>query len=93
MRERGRCQRRERRKAHGIPQYRTAGFLRVPSVPKKHPSSASASSAPSEDEGHQQRRIRFSHKLISMLKLQASLFSGENFYFIIKTADCNPTTA
>ena len=68
-----------------------ARFLRAPRVFQKHPSAAAASlSAPqrrrvSSEEGADSRT-----ELISMLPRQASLFSGENSCFIIKTADCNP---
>ena len=68
-----------------------AEFLGAPSVFKRHPSLASPSSAPSAEEGQQPRRSRSGHRAHFKAQTTDLFFSGENFYFIKKTADCNRT--
>lgn len=68
-----------------------AEFLGAPSVFKRHPSLASPSSAPSAEEGQQPRRSRSGHRAHFKARTTDLFFSGENIYFIKKTADCNRT--
>ena len=49
------------------------------------------SSAPSGEESRQPRRSRFAHGAHFKAWTTGLSFSGENFYFIMKTADCNHT--
>lgn len=51
----------------------------------------SAASSLSEEKGHQPRNIRFFHGTHFHAKTAGLSLSGENSYFIIKAAECNPT--
>lgn len=77
-----------RRKAHDIPLCGPD-----PSGPPTYLRSIhlSAASSLSEEKGHQPRNIRFFHGTHFHAKTTGLSLSGENSYFIIKTAERNPT--